>query len=329
MKLLEKQTYRRLGTTARRLGTTALGFSTTARGLALLAPVLVSIGAESVSADDWPQWQGPNRNAVSAEKGLLQQWPEGGPKLAWRIDNLGGGDSAPAVVGGKLYGMSNREGKEIVWAISEKDGSAIWSTPLGDQVEQRMPQSKEGPGGTPTVDGDHLYVIGMGGRVACLQIADGKLVWERQLTEDFGGAVPPWSYRESALVDGDKVICTPGGPEATMVALNKKTGETLWKSVLTVEGSSNAGPGGAGRPGPGGPPPFGRPGGGPPPGGPRPDGPRPGGFIPGGPPPGGPGNEGPGNESSGNNSSSNQVQTQTAPPPQNPGGPRPSGSRVA
>ena len=174
------------------------------RRLALVAPAFVIFGQSSASADDWPQWQGPNRDAVSAEKGLLQQWPEGGPALAWRIENLGGGDSAPAVVGGKLYGMSNQNGKEVVWAIAEKDGSAVWSTPIGDAVEQRMPQSKEGPGGTPTVDGEHLYVIGMGGRVACLQIADGELVWERQLTDDFGGKVPPWSFRESALVDGDQ-----------------------------------------------------------------------------------------------------------------------------
>ncbi len=110
-------------------------------------------------ADEWPQWQGPDRNSVSKEKGLLQQWPEHGPPLAWRTDGLGGGDSAPAIVGGKIYGMSNRDGKEIVWALSETSGKEIWATPLGDAVEQRMSQSKEGPGGTPTVVGEQLYVI--------------------------------------------------------------------------------------------------------------------------------------------------------------------------
>src|SRR5690606_29090814 len=131
--------------------------------------------------------------------------PEEGPPLAWRIDGLGGGDSAPAVADGKLFGMSHRDGKEVVWALAEAGGEELWLTPLGDEVEQGMPQSKEGPGGTPTVDGDRLYVIGMGGRVACLQTADGKLVWERSLTKDFGGVVPPWSYRESPLVDGEKL----------------------------------------------------------------------------------------------------------------------------
>ena len=211
-------------------------------------------------ADDWPQWQGPNRNAVSTETGLLRQWQDGGPPLAWRVEALGGGDSAPAVAQGKLFGMSNREGKQIVWARSETDGQEIWATPLSDAVEQRRRQSKEGPGGTPSVDGDRLYVVGMGGGVFCLRVADGELLWQRSLTEDFGGAVPSWSFRESPLVDGDKVICTPGGPDAMLVALNKMTGETVWKSKLpsteSEEGAasarqgspgSNFGGGGGGR----------------------------------------------------------------------------------
>jgi outer membrane protein assembly factor BamB len=126
--------------------------------------------------------------------------------------------------------MSNRGNQEVVWALSESDGKDVWMTPLGAAVEQRVPQSKEGPGCTPAVDGDRLYVIGMGGRVACLSVTDGKIVWQRSFTDEFGGQVPAWSYRESPLVDGDKVICTPGGADATIVALNKMTGETIWKS---------------------------------------------------------------------------------------------------
>lgn len=191
-------------------------------------------------ADDWPQWQGPNRNAISPEKGLLQQWPEAGPPLAWRVDGLGGGDSAPAIAGGKLFGMSSRDGKEIVWARSEASGQEIWATALGDAVEQRMSQSKEGPGCTPSVDGDRIYVIGMGGTVACLNLNDGQILWRRSLTEDFGGVVPTWSYRESPLVDGDRLICTPGSPDATIVALNKLDGTTVWKSQMPdAEGSSS------------------------------------------------------------------------------------------
>ena len=200
------------------------------RSLALLlawqALITLSLAA------DWPQWQGPNRNAVSSEKGLLQESQEGGPPLAWRIEGIGGGDSAPAVVNGKLFGMSNRDGKQIVWALSEADGKELWVTLLSDAVEQRRPQSQEGPGGTPTVDGNRLYVVGMGGGVFCLRAADGEILWQRSLTEDFGGVVPSWSFRESPLVDGDKLVCTPGGPEAALVALSKTTGDTVWKSKL-------------------------------------------------------------------------------------------------
>jgi outer membrane protein assembly factor BamB len=113
--------------------------------------------------------------------------------------------------------MSNRDGKEIVWALSEVDGKEIWFTPIGEAVEQRMPQSNEGPGCTPTIEGDHLYLIGMGGKLACLHVSDGQIIWQKSLTEDFGGRVPTWSFRESPLVDGDKVICTPGGDDAILV----------------------------------------------------------------------------------------------------------------
>jgi outer membrane protein assembly factor BamB len=206
-------------------------------------------------AADWPQWQGPNRDGKSADTGLLKEWPNGGPPLAWRIDKLGGGDSAPAIAAGRVFVMSNRGQEEVVWALSEKDGSEIWVTTLGPAFQQRASQGKEGPACTPTVDDERLYVEGLGGNVACLQVADGKIVWQRSMTEDFGGRVPMWSYRESPLIDGDQVIVTPGGADAILVALNKLTGETIWKAILpdSPAGGSEApaGPGG-GRGGPGG-----------------------------------------------------------------------------
>lgn len=230
-----------------------------------LTAIVLMILAGSSMAADWPQWQGPNRDGKSADAGLLQEWPQGGPPLAWKADNLGGGDSAPSIASGKIYGMGNRGDEEIVWALSEKDGSEIWATPLGQAFSQRASQGKEGPGCTPTVDGERLYVEGLAGNVACLQVKDGKIVWQISMTEQFGGRVPRWSYRESPLVDGDKVICTPGGEDAIMVALNKLTGETIWKSKLPenpaseseTPGASGGGRGGrggrrGGRGGPGG-----------------------------------------------------------------------------
>ncbi len=197
-------------------------------------------------ADDWPQWQGPSRNGVSKETGLLKAWPKEGPPLAWKIAGLGGGDSAPAIAGGRIYGMAIRGQDEVVWALSEKDGKELWVARLGPAFAQRASQSKEGPSGTPTVDGDRLYVEGMGGDVSCLQASDGKILWQRSLTRDFGGRAPMWSYRESLLVDGNKVLCTPGAQDAMLAALDKLTGQTLWKSAVPASPASPAGEAGGG-----------------------------------------------------------------------------------
>jgi outer membrane protein assembly factor BamB len=180
---------------------------------------------------DWPQWQGPNRDAVSKETGLLKEWPKDGPKLLWKAKDLGGGYAAPSVAAGRVFGMSNRGNDEVVWALAEADGKELWAGRLGGAFGgQRMPQGKEGPGCTPTIDGEFAYALGLGGDLACLRVADGKVVWRKSLTGDFGGTAPTWSYRESPLIDGDKLIVTPGGKEATLVALNKKTGEVIWKA---------------------------------------------------------------------------------------------------
>jgi outer membrane protein assembly factor BamB len=203
------------------------------RWLALAIAGCCCLFTTSARAEDWPQWQGPNRDGKSADTGLLQEWPKEGPALAWTITGLGGGYSGPCIAAGRIFGMSNRGDDEVVWALSEKDGKELWAARLGPAFKQPgWPQGKEGPACTPTVDGERLYVEGMGGAVACLQIQDGKIVWQHSLTGDFGGIVPPWSYRESPLVDGDKVIYTPGGPDATLVALDKLTGKAIWKSQV-------------------------------------------------------------------------------------------------
>ena len=218
----------------------------------LITAISLALLRAPASANDWPQWQGPERNGVSKESGLLQEWSKEGPPLIWKIKELGGGYSAPSIVDGRIFGMSFRGKDEVAWALSEKDGKPLWSTRLGAATSQRMPQAMEGPGCTPTVDGARLYVLGMGGDLACLQVKDGKILWQHSLTREFGGQVPMWSYRESPLVDGNKVICTPGGKDAILVALDKSTGKTIWKSKLPESTDASSGRGRGGRGGSGG-----------------------------------------------------------------------------
>lgn len=220
---------------------------------AALTGLLALWGAEAAAAD-WPQWQGPDRNAISQERGLLQEWPAGGPALAWRHEGLGGGYSTPAVAGGRLFGLSNRGEDEVVWALSEADGKELWAVRIGPALREGPPQGVEGPGSTPTVDGDRLFALGAGGDLVCLETGDGKVVWQVNLMRDFGGRLPMWRYNESPLVDGDNVIVTPGAEDATMVALDKQTGQLVWKNKVTGEATDASGPGpGPGPGGPGGP----------------------------------------------------------------------------
>ena len=220
-----------------------------------ICPYLVSLvlGMTCLAAPaDWPQWQGPGRDAVSQETGLLKKWPKEGPALAWKVKGLGGGYNEPAVAGGRIYGMSLRDGKEVVWARAEADGKPVWETAVGEPPSQRMPQGSEGPGCTPTVEGDRLYAISNGGEVVCLNAGDGKTVWHRSMVKDFGGSPPSWAYRESPLLDGEKLICSPGAADAGIVALNKLTGETIWKSKLSEAAGSGGGAARSGRGGRGG-----------------------------------------------------------------------------
>ena len=201
----------------------------------------------SAASFDWPQWQGPDRNAVSKETGLLKEWPKDGPPLAWKVKGIGSGYSGPSIAAGRIYGMSNRGADEFVWALSESNGKELWATRLGPALTEGMPQGKEGAGCTPTVDGERIYVLGLGGDLACLQAKDGTIIWRRSLPNDFGGIVPTWRYNESPLIDGDKLICTPGGKESTLAALDKLTGKTIWTSHVPELAGASSEAGGGGR----------------------------------------------------------------------------------
>ncbi len=189
--------------------------------------------AGATRADDWTQWRGPRRDGISRERNLLKTWPKQGPKLLWQVKNVGSGYGSVAVVGGRIYLVGNTGmDDEFVSALDAKTGKPIWSARLGKVGNPEQQPSYPGARSTPTLDGNLLYALGSDGDLACVETATGKVRWHKNLHMDFGGKPGVWAYSESPLVDGDKVIVTPGGKEATLVALDKRTGAILWKSPV-------------------------------------------------------------------------------------------------
>lgn len=192
----------------------------------LLAPAVAG-------ATDWPQWRGPNRDGVSQEKGLLKEWPKDGPKLVWQVKDIGAGFSTPAIVGDRIYVLANQGlDNEFVEALSVSDGKKIWSTTIGKVGNPDQQPNYPASRSTPTVDGDTIYALSSDGDIVSVEAAGGKLRWKKNLRTDFGGIAGRWAYAESPLIDGDTLICTPGGSTATVVALNKKSGDVIWKAVV-------------------------------------------------------------------------------------------------
>lgn len=189
------------------------------------------------SAADWPQWRGPNRDGKSLETGLVAAWPAGGPRLVWKAQGLGEGYSSFAVVGGRLYTQGQQGGQQFVLAIDVSTGKPLWKTPSGRAFGN---DKGNGPRGTPTIDGKRLYALASDGMLLCLETETGKRIWGYNIGEKFGGSVPRWGYSESPLVDGDRVIVTPGGRGAAVVALNKVTGNLIWKSQNDAAAYSSA-----------------------------------------------------------------------------------------
>jgi outer membrane protein assembly factor BamB len=199
----------------------------------------LTAATSSTLAADWPQWHGPNRDNRSTETGLLKSWPAGGPKLLWSVTGLGGGYSTPSFAQGRIFGMGYRDADEVVWALDVEGGKEIWHTVT--QPAYRKMGYPEGPRCTPTVDGDHLYILGGAGNLACLETAGGKLIWQVDLVKEHGGKMmSDWGYSESPLVDGDRVVCTPGGPQGTMAAFDKRTGKLVWRTKELRDNASYA-----------------------------------------------------------------------------------------
>ena len=202
-----------------------------------LGPILL-LFAIIAPAADWPQWLGPNRDGKSVETGLLDSWPKGGPRLLWKAQDLGEGFSAPAIAGDRLYIQGQQGGQELVMAYDVHTGKQLWKTAAGKPYSEE--EHGNGPRGTPTVDGARLYALSADGTLVCLETATGRRVWGMNLVERFGGRPPKSGYSESPLVDGGRLIVMPGGPSAAVVALNKSTGDPLWKSQNDQAGFSSA-----------------------------------------------------------------------------------------
>ncbi len=190
-----------------------------------LVPVL-----QAATVGDWPAWRGGDRSGISLETGLADTWPEGGPPLVWQVSGMGEGLSTPSVAGGQLFLMGNRDNRELLIALDRRaDGRENWYLDIGPAHEV----SYRGPRSTPTVDGERVYALGVNGDLVCADTASGSLIWKKPLREaPLNGQVGGWGYCESVLIDGPWLICTPGGSQATLAALDKRNGSVVWQAPI-------------------------------------------------------------------------------------------------
>ena len=187
--------------------------------------------------DDWPQWRGIRRDGLSAETGLLKQWPAGGPPLAWQAVGAGDGYSSMAVAGGRLFTLGARGGREYVIAFDAASGKRLWEVGNGRRFDN---DRGDGPRSTPTIDGDRVYAFGSSGDFSVLDAATGKVVWTQNILATFGGSNITWGLSESPLVLADRILLNAGGRDASIVALRKTDGSLIWRSQSDEPGYSSA-----------------------------------------------------------------------------------------
>ncbi len=207
----------------------------------LLLPATIALltlagQAMAQTAALWPQWRGPNRDGISKETGLLKQWPAEGPPLVWKATGAGRGYSSFSIADGKLYTMGLRGNREFVIAFDIATGKEAWATAHGSAFRN---DRGDGPRGTPTIDGDRVYALGGNGDLSALDAKTGKIVWSKNVLKEFGGENIQWGISESPLVLGNKLLVNPGGPGASIVALNKADGSLIWKSQSDPAGYSS------------------------------------------------------------------------------------------
>ena len=191
-----------------------------------------TLGLQTLSALDWPQWRGPNRDGVSKETGLLKSWPAAGPARAWIFSNAGAGYSSFSIANGKLYTMGSRRGTEQLICLDARTGQEQWAANIGPELKNKW---GGGPRGTPSVDGTRIYAMGGQGNLICTDL-NGRIQWQTSMNR-LGGKTPGWGYTESVLVDGNLVIATPGGSQGAVAAFNKQTGQVAWRSEQFKDGA--------------------------------------------------------------------------------------------
>lgn len=193
--------------------------------LGLLSSAALAQPRKGTSLSDWPQWHGPDRTNLSSETGLLKDWPSGGPKLLWTARGLGSGYGSLAIKGDRIYVQGALGRDSVVFALNRADGKPVWNAPIGRTLGQ---DRGDGPRGTPTVDGENIYALTENGDLACVRNKDAYLTWHRNILKDFSGRNPHWLISESPLIDGNKLIVSPGGRNGGIVAMDKATGKDIW-----------------------------------------------------------------------------------------------------
>lgn len=212
----------------------------------VLTVALLFLSPAASWADDWPQWMGPQRDNVWREDGLLEKFPEGGPRVVWRTP-VAGGYAGPAVAGGKLFvtdyvtqdnvktdNFDRKEstGMERVVCLDAETGSEQWRYEYPVKYTISYPA---GPRCTPIVDGDKVYTLGAEGNLICFESKSGDIVWQKDLPKEYDTKTAMWGYASHPLIDGEKLICLAGGKGTHAVALNKNTGEEIWRTLTSPE----------------------------------------------------------------------------------------------
>jgi len=203
----------------------------------------------NATAADWPQWRGPTRDDKSSETGLNKAFGDKAPPLVWKFDKAGVGYSGPSIMGGKVYltgGTVKEKDKHTdeAFCLDEKTGKQLWRVTIGAEYDDSGADKSwgGGPRANPTVTSDgHVYLLGIKGDIYCLKAADGSVVWTKNYSKDLSGKLMSgWGFSESPLVDGDHIVCVPGGKAGTLAKLDRKTGSVVWRSTDVTDDAGYA-----------------------------------------------------------------------------------------